>query len=191
MPGSDYHSQLSLQLPNLHDYYWMGVTTASSHLPILLCKVWVAKTAKNSAAKAIGDTANRLLPSKKLLLWKRCKVEQIPTNVNCLLPCVQVHVSQGQGGGSGKIIILGTGFTKFRSSKEVAQLWQRKSVTRRVKPWIGGRNFCREGVSGGWECERQVEHGEMVEPVLRDAQPRATAAPPEMSLQKCTVTETH
>lgn len=98
MLGSDEHSQLSLQLPNFRGYYWMGITTASSHLPILACKVQVAKTAKNSTAKATGDTTNRSLPLKDLLQWKRHKVEQIPTNVSCHSACGQVDVSQGQGG---------------------------------------------------------------------------------------------
>lgn len=40
------------------------------------------------------------------------------------------------GVGQGKLI-LGTGFSKFRSLKEVAQLWQRKSVTRRVNSCVG------------------------------------------------------
>lgn len=71
----------SLQLPNLHGYYWMGTTTASSHLSLLLCKIWVAKPAKNSTGKATSDTTNRLLPSKELLQWKRCEVERIPTEL--------------------------------------------------------------------------------------------------------------
>lgn len=76
----------------------MGITTAISRLPILVCKVQVEKTTKNSTAKATGDTANRLLPLKDLLQWIRHKVEQIPTNVSCHSACGQVHVSKGQGG---------------------------------------------------------------------------------------------
>lgn len=147
------------------------------------------KQQKIQLQKQLLSTANRSLPLKELLHWKRHKVEKIPTNASCHLACVQVHASQGQGG-SGK--------TYFRHWLQQIQVFKRGGpiVTEEISNQEGkfmcwGRSLCREGACGGWEHESQVEHSEMVESVLLDAHSRATAVLPEMQLWKCSVTETH
>lgn len=50
----------------------------------------------------------------------------------------------------------------------------------RVKPYVGGRNLCREGVSGGREHDSKWKDSEMVESVLLDAYSTAVAALPEI-----------
>lgn len=125
----------------------MGVTTCSSHLPVLVNKVQAAKYSKNSAAKVAGEH-NYQIPSLK----RASPLEKAGSGANShyhyheLLLNMSVAAGLSGTSGSRKTVNLATGFTKIRSLKALAQLWQRKAVTRMGKSMCCGWGF----VQGRW-----------------------------------------